>query len=116
MKQESINNVFVYGTLQQGGSRNYILEGLKFEKAKLLNYSKIEPENLGFPFIIRKEDSEVNGEVYFDVNKDLLELLDRIEGEGSLYHRIVVKVKTAQGKEVPAFTYYPDKNLIHNYT
>jgi gamma-glutamylcyclotransferase (GGCT)/AIG2-like uncharacterized protein YtfP len=116
MKEESITNVFVYGTLQQGENRNYVLKGLKFEKAKLSNYSKIEPVNLGFPFIIRDEKAEVIGEVYFDVNKDLLELLDRIEGEGSLYHRIIVKVETAKGKEVKAFTYYPDENLIRNFT
>jgi gamma-glutamylcyclotransferase (GGCT)/AIG2-like uncharacterized protein YtfP len=116
MREEFMKNLFVYGTLQQGKSRNHVLEDLKFEKAKLSNFCKIEPEKLHFPFIIRDENSEVNGEIYFDVNEDLLALLDRIEGEGSLYHRIVVKVETAQDREVQAFTYYPDENLIKNYT
>ena len=115
MKKETLDNIFVYGTLQHGQSRNYVLRGLNYEKATLCNYRKIEPENLDFPFILKDEGSEVKGEIYSGVSKELLESLDRIEGEGFLYHRILIEVETVQGKKVQAFTYYPDKKLIKNY-
>ena len=110
------NRLFVYGTLQHGQSRNYILQGLRYEKATLPNHCKISPPSLGFPFIVCDDATNVSGEVYFDVRQSLINELDRIEGEGFLYHRILVKVKINNGKEVDAFTYYPSDKLIKNYT
>jgi gamma-glutamylcyclotransferase (GGCT)/AIG2-like uncharacterized protein YtfP len=90
--------------------------GLKYEKAILLNYKKVEPSSLGFPFIIRDDNSSVKGEVYYDVGQSLLNKLDMIEGEGELYHRILVEVKLENGNETEAYTYYPSEILIKNYT
>ena len=109
------NNLFVYGTLQHGQSRNYILKGIKYEKATLLNYRKVEPILLGFPFIIKDNKSNVKGEIYYDVGQSVINQIDMIEGEGKLYHRILVKVKLKKGREIEAYTYYPSKILIKNY-
>ena len=111
-----IDRLFVYGTLQHGQSRNYILSGLKYEKATLFNYKKVLPPNLGFPFIVRDDSSSVSGEIYFGVNQSLINQLDAIEGEGQLYHRILVNVDLENGKRLEAFTYYPSELLIINYT
>jgi gamma-glutamylcyclotransferase (GGCT)/AIG2-like uncharacterized protein YtfP len=110
------DRIFVYGTLQHGQSRNYILRGLKYEKAILYNYKKVEPPSLGFPFIISDDGSKVKGEIYYNISKELIEQLDMIEGEGKLYHRILVKVKLEDGSEKEAYTYYPSEILIKNYT
>lgn len=110
------DKLFVYGTLQHGQSRNYVLGDLMFEKATLINFRKIEPPSLGFPFIIRENNSKVRGEVYFNVSRHLFNHLDMIEGEGRLYHRIIVEVQLDSGKEVKAYTYYPSEILIRNYT
>jgi gamma-glutamylcyclotransferase (GGCT)/AIG2-like uncharacterized protein YtfP len=110
-----INNLFVYGTLQHGQSRNYILKGLKYEKATLINYRKLEPASLGFPFIIRDINSKVKGEIYYDVTNSIITQIDMIEGEGKLYHRIIVKVDLEDGNKVEAYTYYPSEILIKNY-
>lgn len=115
-KTQNLDKVFVYGTLQSGQSRNYILSGLKFEKATLMNFRKVEPPDLGFPFIVRDNNSEVTGEIYYEVSNSLIYQLDLIEGEGKLYHRIIVKVQLDSGKELKAFTYYPSEILIKNYT
>ncbi|MFX0021557.1 MAG: gamma-glutamylcyclotransferase family protein [Candidatus Hermodarchaeota archaeon] len=111
-----VNTIFVYGTLQQGQIRNYVLKGLKFEKAILYNYRKLEPPSLGFPFIIKDDESSVKGEVYYGVSRSLINHLDMIEGEGRLYHRVLVKVKLESGNEIEAYTYYPSEILIKNYT
>jgi gamma-glutamylcyclotransferase (GGCT)/AIG2-like uncharacterized protein YtfP len=109
------NRLFVYGTLQHGQNRNYVLKGLKFEKAILPNFKKLEPPSLGFPFIIKDNKSSVKGEVYYGVSRSLINHLDMIEGEGRLYHRIVVRIKIKNGNEIDAYTYYPSEILIKNY-
>jgi len=114
-KNHKCKNLFVYGTLQHAQSRNYILRGLKYEKATLLNYKKLEPSSLGFPFIIQDDNSSVKGEIYYGVGQSLINQVDIIEGEGKLYDRILVTVKLDNGKELEAFTYYPSETLIKNY-
>jgi len=109
------DKLFVYGTLQYGQSRHFILQHLKFEKAILPKYRKVSPPSLGFPFIIRDEKSQVNGEIYYGLDNELFQSLDLIEGEGSLYHRILIKVKTLKEQEIESYVYYPDKRLINNY-
>jgi gamma-glutamylcyclotransferase (GGCT)/AIG2-like uncharacterized protein YtfP len=113
--ERDCKNLFVYGTLQHGQSRHHVLEDLKYEKAILPKYKKISPPSLGFPFIIYDETSEVEGEIYYDIDLDLLRTLDLIEGEGSLYHRIVVEVITKDGGKVQAYTYYPSDILLSKY-
>ncbi|MFX0004835.1 MAG: gamma-glutamylcyclotransferase [Candidatus Hermodarchaeota archaeon] len=114
-KKYICNKIFVYGTLQHGQSRNYILTGLKYDKATLLNYRKVEPPSLGFPFIIRDNYSSVKGELYYGVEQSLINQIDLIEGEGNLYHRILVNVKLDDGSEIEAYTYYPSEILTKNY-
>ena len=109
-------NLFVYGTLQHGQSRNDILKGYQYLKAKLRDHTKIRPPNLGFPFIIKKKGQVVHGEVYFKISAKTLREIDIIEAEGSLYHRILVEVNAEDGVLYPAYTYYPSRKLIDNYT
>jgi gamma-glutamylcyclotransferase (GGCT)/AIG2-like uncharacterized protein YtfP len=108
-------NLFVYGTLQHGQSRHNVLESLKFEKAILPKHRRISPPSLGFPFIIFDESSEVKGEVYFNIDDNLLKTLDLIEGEGTLYLRNIVEVITQKGEKVQAYTYYPSEKLVKKY-
>ncbi len=112
---QKVDTLFVYGTLQQGLTRSEILKGFQYKKAILSNHRKVSPPSLGFPFIIRDDSSSVSGEVYFGVEQSIIEEIDKIEGEGRLYNRILVKVKTDDGKEVKAYTYYPTDYLIQNY-
>ena len=112
-KEQICQNLFVYGTLQHGESRNYLLKGLVFEKATIYGYRKILLEGLGYPIIICDNKSNVSGEVYLDIPQSLFNMLDVVEGEGSLYHRIVVNVKTITKKNYLAYVYYPSKELIN---
>ncbi|MGV9173083.1 MAG: gamma-glutamylcyclotransferase family protein [Promethearchaeia archaeon] len=110
------HNLFVYGTFRQGENRNYLLNDLPFDIAILSGYKRVKPEELEFPFIVKEEDAKVEGEVYYGIDEELLSRIDVIEGEGNLYHRIMVKVKTAEGELVDAYTYYPTDRLIDSYT
>ena len=114
-EEESCNRLFVYGTLQHNQSRGYVLKELKFQPAILNGYRKITPLNLGFPFIIQEKNSNVQGEIYYDLDESLWRQIDLIEGEGTLYERIIVKVTTKDGKELNAYTFYPSKTLIDSY-
>jgi gamma-glutamylcyclotransferase (GGCT)/AIG2-like uncharacterized protein YtfP len=116
-KFNDCDRLFVYGTLQSGQSRNHYLKGLSYENAVLIGYQKISPPSLGFPFIIREKTSEVTGEIYFGLKQYHWSLLDRIEGEGSLYYRILVEIVVVpSNKKLMAFVYFPSKILIENYS
>ena len=116
-EHEECDRLFTYGTLQSGYSRNYLLEGLTFEKAILPNHRKVVPPELGFPFIVQDETSHVTGEIYFGLKQSHWTQIDLVEGEGSLYHRILVEVKTIpEGTKVLAHTYYPSEDLIKQYS
>ncbi|MFX0170730.1 MAG: gamma-glutamylcyclotransferase family protein [Candidatus Hodarchaeota archaeon] len=115
-KENDCDQLFVYGTLQSGQSRNYYLKGLSFEIAQLNGYRKISPPSLGFPFIIQEETSEVRGEIYFGLKQHHWTTLDKIEGEGSLYHRILVEVVLISNNEhLLSYVYYPSRVLLENY-
>ncbi|MFX1285864.1 MAG: gamma-glutamylcyclotransferase [Promethearchaeota archaeon] len=114
---EKCDQLFTYGTLQSGYSRNYLLSGLEYEKAILEGYRKLTPPTLGFPFILKDKESNVTGEIYFQLTQSHWTQIDLVEGEGSLYHRVLVEVKTiSKGRNLSAFTYYPSKRLIEEYS
>ena len=116
-KHDECDRLFTYGTLQSGYSRNYLLEGLLFEKAILPDFRKVAPPELGFPFIVQDETSQVTGEIYFGLKQSHWTQINLIEGEGSLYHRILVEVKTIpKGTRLLAYTYYPSEDLIKQYS
>ncbi|MFX1517878.1 MAG: gamma-glutamylcyclotransferase [Promethearchaeota archaeon] len=116
-QKEVCDRLFTYGTLQSGYSRNYLIQGLDFKEAVLSGYRKISPPELGFPFIIQDQESTVSGEIYFRLTQAHWSQIDLIEGEGSLYHRILVEVKTIpEGIQFSAFTYYPSIGLIEQYS
>ncbi|MHA2248010.1 MAG: gamma-glutamylcyclotransferase family protein [Candidatus Hodarchaeales archaeon] len=114
---EKCDRLFTYGTLQSGYNRNYLLEGLIFEKAFLPGYRKVTPPELGFPFIIKDSNSKVSGEIYFELKQFHFTQIDLVEGEGSLYNRILVEVETIpEGMKYFTFTYYPSNRLIKQYS
>ncbi|MFX1511774.1 MAG: gamma-glutamylcyclotransferase family protein [Promethearchaeota archaeon] len=94
-----MNNLFVYGTLMQGHSRNSVINRFEWSPAVLYGYKRHLPERLGYPFIVPHKESKVEGEVYFSVDEETLEIVDKIEGEGELYHRIKVTVHLLESKE-----------------
>ncbi|MFW9856754.1 MAG: gamma-glutamylcyclotransferase [Candidatus Thorarchaeota archaeon] len=108
------DRLFVYGTLQSGQSRHHLLAGLMYENATLHGYRKIQSPDLGFPFIVENARSSVLGEVYFNVTSSHWVELDRVEGEGSLYHRTLVEVETLTEK-LMAYVYIPDFSLVKRF-
>ncbi|MFW9906157.1 MAG: gamma-glutamylcyclotransferase [Candidatus Thorarchaeota archaeon] len=116
-QKQDCDRLFTYGTLQSGYNRNYLMQGLDFKEAVLPGYCKISPPELGFPFIIQDQESSVSGEIYFRLTQTHWTQIDLIEGEGSLYHRILVEVETIpDGIQYSAFTYYPSRGLIEQYS
>ncbi|MDO5849905.1 MAG: gamma-glutamylcyclotransferase family protein [Methanobacteriaceae archaeon] len=97
----STRNVFVYGTLMNGESNHYFLNGSTFLRTATID--GYELYNVGwFPAIIPAEandssnsygEGRVIGELYEVPTKDMPSI-DRLEGEGSLYIR---KCKITEG-------------------
>lgn len=88
-RQNDLNYVFVYGTLKRSHYNHPHVE-----KSLFLGNAQVKGEliNIGpFPALLGKKDDDskpkwVSGEVYI-VDNETLAQLDRLEGEGSLYHR-----------------------------
>lgn len=98
--------VFVYGTLLQGRSNHGLLEEASYARfetrGRLEDYALYD---LGsYPGIKPWRGEKVLGEVY-RVNLETLKRLDQLEGEGSLYRRRWVRIRTAQGGELDAYAY-----------
>jgi hypothetical protein len=93
---------------------------LKYRKVVIKGYLKISPPQLGFPFIVKVKNAnaKVEGELYFDLSQTHSEKIDIVEGEGNLYHRIVVEVETIEEGDnqfFSGFTYYPADYLISQF-
>ncbi|MGH4139707.1 gamma-glutamylcyclotransferase family protein [Clostridium sp.] len=102
--------VFVYGTLMSGNNNNemflsetkfagdFIAEG--FELYDLGNY----------PGIIHSENNKVKGQLYV-INKNILNNLDILEGEGSLYIRELIRVVNDKNESREAYTYVYNQDI-----
>lgn len=91
--------VFVYGTLKQGYGNHRLLEGKPLVGVGVtdIRYNMISG---GFPVIMASDDGlPVRGEVY-DITGDFdcLHNLDRLEGEGVMYHRRDIPVTLENGE------------------
>ncbi|MHA1973739.1 MAG: gamma-glutamylcyclotransferase family protein [Candidatus Hodarchaeales archaeon] len=116
MNTNNIDSVFVYGTLMSKNSRSQTLRGHPFHKAILKGYKRIWPETQPFPIIIIDKESQVEGELYINLDAGTIEELDFVENEGSLYCRISVKVFSLVTREyVETYTYYPSESLIQDF-
>jgi gamma-glutamylcyclotransferase (GGCT)/AIG2-like uncharacterized protein YtfP len=105
-------NVFVYGTLKKDGGNDSLLRDAKFlgEAASYEHYALYDG---GFPYAVHKDNLtytkplQILGEVY-EINKDILQSLDWLEGEGKHYFRFKRRFFTKKGDFIEAFIYeYP---------
>lgn len=80
--------LFVYGTLKRGYGNNIFLRNAKYEGNLIVKGYKLY--NAGFPVAKPCADSSISGEVY-TIDPDIhLPPIDRLEGNGRMYHRTEV--------------------------
>lgn len=95
--------IFVYGTLLKGQS-NYERYLAPLEPVMRGTIEGFNMFDLGaFPAVIYGDDI-VKGEIY-KVSWNMLDRIDRLEGEGVLYKKEKVKVKSYEYDEVEAYVY-----------
>ena len=84
--------VFVYGSLKNGYQLHNVMKSAEFVgEGKVRDFALFTHKDTPFPFMAPYFDFDVHGEIYF-VSEELLGVLDDIESEGELYHRIPVDV------------------------
>ena len=96
--------LFVYGTLLDD-ARVEAVTGRRFPRrtARLEGYERIAP-NGGYPYIVARAGSVVDGALLDDVDAASLRALDTYEDEGRLYVRRAVTV-VVDGEPVACETY-----------
>ncbi len=90
-----MDKVFVYGTLMQGEGNNRLLEGCH-RIGEAVTEQPFKLHNVGFPVTFYHEEGKpVLGELYDipdEIHAETLARLDRLEAEGAMYKRTVVRV------------------------
>lgn len=92
--------LFVYGSLKKGFDNHKMLEkytrriGKAFTVAK---FGMFEAEFGNYPYLIQKNISIIEGELYQITRKELLDRIDEFEGSPEYYERKKIKVKTHRG-------------------
>lgn len=105
--------VFVYGTLKRGHANHHVLEGATFV-GEAVTVAKCRLYHAGFPVLRKRSErpsdynAPVQGEVYEFTDPAILQRLDRLEGEGRMYHRRVKLVTLHNGKTHKAYAYVGD--------
>ena len=106
-------NLFFYGTLRAEQVRQAVLgphhAELKIGNARLAGYEVRQVSGALYPMIVQADDQQiVSGLIVYDVQLDVLALLDRFEGVH--YHRKQVTVETENGHQ-QAEIYCPDSEM-----
>ena len=106
-----IENIFVYGTLMKGESRNPTLSEYSIGEGRLASTDGMLIDLDDYPGMLTGKEGTVYGEVYqIDQMFPTLKTLDTIEGfygyesTDSLFIRTIVQIKTERGQEW-AWTY-----------
>ena len=102
---ETKEKIFVYGTLKKGKQFNYLLNKAKF----IGNAETVERYSLyfdGIPYLVKSDEvSHVKGEVY-ELDSELLKMIDEFEEHPNYYVREMVKVKLTDGEVVSVWAYF----------
>ena len=98
-----MQNVFVYGTLKRGFYNHRILEHAN-RLGNAVTCEKFTMFSLGpYPMVMPKPKHKIKGEVY-EVDDEILERLDRLEGYPDFYTRVETEV-IMQNKVINALIY-----------
>jgi len=96
--------VFVYGTLMRGHYNHAFLSGSRFFGEGTAHGLALYNVTSAFPGAVRRDGCRVMGEVY-EVDRETLAMLDRLESNGCLYRREKFPVVLGSGDVVKAWTY-----------
>ena len=107
------NILFCYGTLQSEEVISSLI-GRKppvSSSAVLENYGAYYVEGTDYPGIREDSGNKVQGMLYYDLDKKVMNILDRFEGD--LYERVIVSVVDENDKTVDAFVYKTKKEKLY---
>jgi gamma-glutamylcyclotransferase (GGCT)/AIG2-like uncharacterized protein YtfP len=97
--------VFVFGTLKRSHSNHRVMGNHYTFLGAALTFEKYDMFDTGFPVILENPEGRlVKGEAFL-VPPAQLEALDRLEGEGRMYFRKVVKVSTDGIESMDCYIY-----------
>jgi gamma-glutamylaminecyclotransferase len=100
--------VFVYGSLKKGKKLHHYLKNARFlgYAQTVYKYPMILSKNGWYPYLLDKKNRGyfIKGEVY-EINYNLLKILDRLEEVPRYYKRKKIVVNL-NGKKIEAFCYF----------
>lgn len=114
------HRLFVYGTLKQG--QYFHNDYLSGDKSEFVGLATASPDFSlyidGLPHLIREPtDMPVKGEL-FQIDEDVLNRIDELEGHPVVYKREIIEVFDESGERVLAWAYLRHHNFkgkAHSY-
>lgn len=110
-------HIFVYGTLKKGFVNHFYLKNEKFisNATTLEKYQMYPSLNFAFPFLIKSEKYDfIKGEIFEVNSKEVLNLLDNLEGYPDLYLKEFIDIKLESGNIIKALTYFKNEKTNKN--
>lgn len=103
-----MESVFVYGTLMKGFGNNVLLDEAEFIGPRFMMFPGRMISYGGFPALVKSDSIvRVSGELY-NVNTEIMERLDHLEGYPGFYDREIREVKTGEQAWVYYFKRHPE--------
>ena len=102
----------MYGTLKKGFVNHSYLKDEKFisNASTLEKYQMYPSLNFAFPFLIKNEKFDfIKGEVFEVTSKEVLILLDNLEGYPDLYTKDFIDIKLESKDIIKALTYFKNE-------
>ena len=102
------NKLFVYGTLKEGFPLNHCMDGAKYLGPAITKKAKfaLDTANEMYPGIILGK-YRIKGDLY-EINEDILERLDVVEGVPELFERATIRIKDHKD---PVYVYIASDRL-----
>ena len=110
----SVNRLFVYGTLRRGSSNEYALE--LAVASRFVGHGRIRGRLFRvthYPALVApaNETDWVTGDLFENIGEELLQRLDHYEGPE--YTRVIVEVMLDDGQQLEAYLYFYQLPVEH---
>ncbi|AQQ54923.1 gamma-glutamylcyclotransferase family protein [Planococcus lenghuensis] len=109
-------NLFVYGTLKQGGKYHHYLKNAKRVLPDAMAKGTLYDTNLGYPAMTLEGKGKVRGEVY-EVPEQLWPHIDELEdctgSSDDLYKKVTIEVQSESGRQAVITYVAKDERLLH---
>ena len=105
-------NVYTYGSLMFPEVMEALTERIfKFEDLRLYGFKRFKLKEKKYPGVIENENAFLSGRVWFDLDRQSLEILDAFEDK--IYQRRTVSIETGEKGSIDTYLYVVTPDYVN---